>query len=329
MSSDMKTGSNLTFTGNVLHLAAPYEIANSGYKKGAQFFLHIPKTGGTSVHFSLQGAFQAESADGKIPYTRFRVERIAGQSPVMISPQWRGSWPVISALDNKATIKADFNFFSAHCAFGFDQLLGIEGGQYFTLVRDPIEREISAFNFLHQKGYLARDASLSNMISSGALLDNPQVRLIAGHDFMTGECTQKTYDVAVRNIETYFLLAAPSSETHSVIKTLLGLYNLPPVAYVKSQVTGVKLIEAGGDDLKDQLASYHAYDRILHNYVSGKWSAWAKENLAGERVIGQNEKVVVIGPEYFEERRPRIMSYRDLPQTLDDNDLKNTHTLDL
>lgn len=119
-------------------------------------FLHVPKTGGTSLHATLSSHFAPE---------RFCPERFNGLR------DWR-----LGAL-------AAFDYYSGH--FDYESCLGIPGAsvQMVTLLRDPVRRLLSLYYFLraHRQDYAEAHglglALLARALPPDQFFAHPQVVL--------------------------------------------------------------------------------------------------------------------------------------------------------
>lgn len=290
---------SLSFAGSAYAYAEPFEVSGISYDpREPQLFVHIPKTAGTTVHFVLMAALEERLQRSEASYQRFSVPRVAGVSPINIAPGWTGSWSEVTARAPTFVPPGERAFMSAHCPFGFHALLSLDRARYFTLVRDPVAREISSFNFQYQRGFLPATAQLTHLLDSGQVLDNPQVRMLAGRDAMSGACTETTYDLAVENLHRSFVLAASDRQTLPFIQALLGLYRLPPVAYVRSQVTGLKLSDRADRTLEQRLREFHTFDARLVEHVERQWHAWSARHTQPGVAANPADEILAVGPDF-------------------------------
>ncbi len=181
---------------------------------------------------------------------------------------------------------------------------------YFTVIREPVAREISTYNFLFQTGAFEKDESFGSFTKR--MVDNPQVRCIAGHEYMDGPCTQTTFDVAVNNLETHFRVYGPSEETDDVINVLIGLYGWMPVAYCSFNITKKKLIKETCTELKQALIEKHAWDVKLHQHVKAHWIQFKEEYGIKNRVLSPNDSVLSINKDFSKTKRYSISQFSKL-----------------
>jgi hypothetical protein len=143
--------------------------------------------------------------------------------------------------------------------------------QYICLVRHPVDREISDANFAYQRNYIESEQVESYLLDK--MLDNPQVRMIAGREYMKGPCTEETFAKAIKNIEKDFLLIAPSEEIDTFLQILSTIQKWGPIAYAPMQITQQKAIDRPSEALKQQLLDKHQWDLKLYEWVNTHWAA--------------------------------------------------------
>ena len=109
-------------------------------------------------------------------------------------------------------------FFAAHAGFGLHELLPDPSRvQYITMLRDPVSRVLSTYQFLCREGSLPGGMSLQRFVECGRhfrpfYADNAQVRFLAGErgrviDSPPGTCTGEMLDRALHRLEHDIVLA--------------------------------------------------------------------------------------------------------------------------
>ena len=306
----IKRHSTLTFSGNQAVLARPYLLKDWQQENNAdcEIFLHIPKCGGTTLHFiMLSGALLRGKS-----CIRHVITDI--DQPVFICSGWVGAWN--AAWKEKLQPPTNPAYYSGHYPFGVHENI-TKTCSYITLLRDPVSREISSFNHHYQKGFHNGDISLfERMIDDKEFLDNPQVRMLAGASSMTGECDERTYQCAVNNLSNYFSLVGIVEKSGEFIQAMLAMNGWPATVYVRAQITGIKAIESISLQLTEKLYTYHKYDKRLHELIEEKWEQWKKVNIIGESKLDPGDQVIYLPPDIHKSRRPWLITGSDLKQIL-------------
>jgi len=116
-------------------------------------FVHIPKTGGTSMALALEGrAMKDDILIGDTPKARKRRKRIAGVTSA--GRLWKHSTLAdIDGLVTPAQIAAAFTF---------------------TLVRNPWDRMVSYYHWLREQGFVHPAVTLAKSRDFSSFLNDPQ-----------------------------------------------------------------------------------------------------------------------------------------------------------
>jgi hypothetical protein len=253
-------------------------------------FIHPPKVGGTNVVYVIDAIKSIKSH-------RFAVPRIAGVSPGLITQGWLGG--LISLKEQcKETSNNEcskYNFLSGHFPYGAHNYLHNKY-QYITLIRHPVEREISSVNFDYQRGYIKnKQEAIKTLIA--VMIDNPQTRMLAGESYMSGECNERTLEVAKKNMEK-FLLVGVTEDTNSFVQALISILNAEPVAIGKSQVTQDKIFKKLPKEIQSALLNKHQYDLALYKYAKDRWKKWKQANIFSTLPITAQQKILTILPDF-------------------------------
>lgn len=160
--------------------------------KNKLFFLHLPKTGGTTLGDIIKQEYGAKN-----------TLTIDQQFHKVVKP------PKISDEDKQA-----IKVIKGHFCFGYHQFFN-SSFSYFTLVRDPIKRVISDYNHIYRipQHWLHHQVTCQNMtleeyVISGTskLSENGQTRFLSGMnteiDF--GQCSREHLELAKNNLDQYF-----------------------------------------------------------------------------------------------------------------------------
>lgn len=255
---------DVVFCDPTLHLARPWRLRQPAAADESVIFLHVPKSGGTTVDFLLAAA----AAWKQETYRRLAIGRLFAP-PVWLTPGWTGAW---GAAETRFASPAP-RLLSGHFPFGLHARLP-GPARYVTLIRDPVAREISSFNFHVQRGFLSATARLEALLEQRTLLDNPQTRLLAGPEAMDGPCTEAVFAAACAHLEQHFALVCPTEASAGFIAALLGYLGYPPVLHTHNQITRVRSLSAPSPELRASLAAYHAWDVRLHARAGAMWATW-------------------------------------------------------
>ena len=223
-------------------------------------FLHIPKAAGSSVNIFLEVA-------GKYLKKYYYHCNVRNYNPsIKIIENWQGASQ--TAFEIPLDIRNKINFLSGHFIFGVNQIFE-SNCKYFTVIREPIDRELSSINYIYQNGQFNKGENIEQYLLN--VLDNPQVKMLAGSKYMHKTCNDEIFSLAVKNLEKHFLLYAPAEKTNELLQALIGIYDLPNFSYYQSNITKKKLLNKIDSNLEQKLLDYHTYDSKLYKLVKEHW----------------------------------------------------------
>ncbi len=190
-------------------------------------FLHIPKTGGTTLNSILS--------------KKYPRDRIYSTGSV-----WRGD-PLKEVRAISSTKLRNISLFRGHMPFGIHEFLP-KPSTYITMLRDPVERVISHYYFVlaHPSHYdhlelVSNEMTIDQFIQSGISkeMDNGQTRILSGvgSELSFGECDRKLLDKAINHIGEHFAvvgLMEKFDESLLLIKRAMS-WGSPPV-YIRKNV---------------------------------------------------------------------------------------------
>ncbi len=231
-----------------------------------QIFFHIPKTAGSTLNQIMTRQYGAKAI--------YRTHSF--------QPHQREA-EIFFARGNRDVART--RVFSGHFYFGIHEYLPKPSVQ-FTLLRDPVEREISNYyhalretgSVYHQK-YLSQVAprmTLEGFIGSGfdPDLDNMQTRLLAGLDSVSapvpyGQCNEEMLERALANLKTHFVFAGITEEFDASILLLKDLLGWKSPYYRKENIGSNRPPpqEISQQALEAIYANTH-YDRRLYAHVT-------------------------------------------------------------
>jgi hypothetical protein len=189
-------------------------------------FLHIPKTGGTTLTNCIYHQYKAdryyESEEGKL------VDGIY-YYPAGLHKELDTTIPakVIRALE-----RHDISAVVGHFSFGIHTHIS-KPWAYVTLLRNPVDRVVSLYYHIRRD----KDTRLHKIVSSGLSIedfvlhlscreaDNDQTRRISGLEPAFGACSISILEKAKDNLRRYFSVVGVTEcfdETLILIKRTLG-----------------------------------------------------------------------------------------------------------
>lgn len=238
-------------------------------------FIHTPKTAGTNLDTLLKLLAQV----GNFSYREF-YEACLDNGDIITIPRGCGSG--LKAFrwhlgDDNWVLDPSTRVVLGHMPVpqGHYNNASVE---FFSIVRDPVDRLLSLGNFLYQWGYVSAEHLEQHVLDIE--VDNLQTRMIAGEAFMDGPCTDATYAQAIENINSKFAFVAPIEEIDTVMSTLAQHFGAPHVAYTKTQIGVFKILTSTQTNLTEQLRARNSYDSRLYTYVQDYWQKWTQRFIA-------------------------------------------------
>ncbi|MEM9217591.1 MAG: sulfotransferase family 2 domain-containing protein [Cyanobacteria bacterium P01_F01_bin.150] len=222
----------------------------------ALIFLHIMKTGGTSLFKVMLQQYSKDLTFHYVPMKKGkRLEDFQ-------------RWP---------QEKRDrLQFFHGHGCYGAHQWL-TQPSRYITMLRQPVKRVLSLYYFIHHNP--KRDVpaegpcpTLKSYLDAQVLaIDNGQTRAIAGKaaaDFAFGECTSELLDIAKQNLSHFLAVGTTErfDESLLVFKHVLKLNN---VLYARTNENGRKptIDEMASEDIA-RIKALNQLDEALYDYAN-------------------------------------------------------------
>lgn len=223
-------------------------------------FVHIPKTGGTTLDQVLNREAEGNSfwLDGG---PRNAMERLRQMAPAEAGK---------------------YDLYAGHLPVGLHEVIP-SMCEYVTFLRNPVDRMISHYYHVHGepdhpsfKDIVEGGMSLHEFVSSNLTLeiDNLQTRFVAGLEAndrtpMNG-CTDELFDIAMHNLDTLFVAVGVQEyfdESLLLFCDLLG-WKKPPV-YVPQRVNGTRpRSEEISEDTRRAILDRNHLDQRLHQRVS-------------------------------------------------------------
>lgn len=178
-------------------------------------FLHIPRTGGTTLRSILRR--QNQGAEFSVAAT---VSAHLGRKWMDVPASEREQYARSVLLGMTPQERAEITLLEGHMDFGWHALLG-RPARYVALAREPVERMVSLYRYVlglprhpHRAAIQERRLSVVGYMESGLAMtaDNGMIRRLSGlgNAIPFGQCTREHLDLARRNLREHFLIVGPT-----------------------------------------------------------------------------------------------------------------------
>jgi hypothetical protein len=181
-----------------------------------------------------------------------------------------------------------------HVAMDVDTIFD-RPSKFFTIIREPVDRAISNFFHNRTQPHLAsypfiKDLALEQYLDSGIGLDahNHQVRMLSGcaeldapwdpqgKPISTPPVERRHLEMAKRNIEDRFIVAAPLEQFSALVWFFKRLYGFPThrmFYQVRNETPGRPRAEAVSQATRKRLQEWNMYDLELYRWVQQRFAA--------------------------------------------------------
>ncbi|MEK6734645.1 MAG: hypothetical protein AABY27_06060, partial [Pseudomonadota bacterium] len=221
-------------------------------------FLHQSKTAGTNIDYMIKALAQ----NSGFIEERARVPAKEGVSPnLFVEGSIGGLSSIYSDPERFDCSNRDIKFISGHMPLPTIQHeidYFKTTVNYVTLVRDPIDRELSLANYLYQRNYIKQEEVESFLLTQ--TIDNIQTRFLAGEEYMVGECNEDTFNAAKQNILNQITLTIPTEEVEILMSILAKHFDYQNIAYSKGQISGMKILTRDNATICEELAHKNQFD---------------------------------------------------------------------
>jgi hypothetical protein len=247
-------------------------------------FFHIPKAGGTTMNTILQHCladkyfnigFGEEPPDTSLwVYSTARIAKKFHQLSAMRQGEVR-------------CMGGDHLTYDVHTIFD-------QPSRFFTILRHPVDRVISNFFFLQTWRSLPcyrfiKDLTLEQYLDSGIGLDqdNQQVRMVSGcreldapwdpegRPISTPPVERLHLEMAKRNIEERFIVAAPLEQFTALVWFLKRLYGWPlhrVLFRIANKNANRPRLENVSEAARKRLETLNQYDIELYEWVKARFA---------------------------------------------------------
>lgn len=266
-------------------------------------FLHIPKAGGSTLRSVLKNQFQKK----EIFEIRDRLNK-----------KEKDFNKLLELSKNEKFVKVN-KLLIGHLFFGMHETLGIQA-QYLTMLRDPIKRSISNYNYIisnpahfqHHKITSSKMSLYDFLRSSDGGNDSNRMTLILSGDGMKGEkCSSESLKKAKNNLSSHFKWVGFTEYfDESLILLKKELNSTHSLTYYKKNITTKNLSK---DNIPSHVVDYatqqNKYDVELYNWALEIF----KKNLEKNKDFVESEmKIFLKKQEIFKN------SFRTIPHQFED-----------
>lgn len=236
------------------------------------FFLHIPKTAGSSLNYIIKNNFQSKAQEIRWHWTTWITQDELTQKLKEVDPY-------------------DKQLIHGHFVFGTHELLNQTDAKYLTFVRDPLKKAQSGYHHVkrdtrakYHSDYIQKkmdDYLLDNRIFEN---DNGLVRRLSGigNEIPYGQVSVHHFNLAIENINKNFLAVGITEHFDLSIELFRSLGVFKNVYYWKQNVSKKKTPDSNiklSDAIREKFRDTNRFDYDLYSYCLDKFNK-RTENLA-------------------------------------------------
>lgn len=238
-------------------------------------FLHIPKTGGVTVHNILVRQFAPSRQylqEGVVH--REHLEHIRTGKPFARVPQNEGNTPFLRQLAQMSEDRLrGLELIQGHFWFGIHEALP-QPCSYITLLRNPVDRVLSLYH--HRVTQQNLDMAIEEYIDSARdwQINNEQTRRLVGASddgsyAVREPCTAHMLELAKQHLTEHFPVVGVTERFDESALLIFRKMGLIPRAYLRKNVGSGRI---GQRDiparLSKQIEAYNEYDIELHRFAT-------------------------------------------------------------
>lgn len=290
---------NLSFAATEYQFYKSFKLnPSSGSGQKQQVFIHIPKTAGTTLDRICTAL-----CVHKI-YDYWRVK--GGVSADFLAWNNAEALTQLKELSQRPNFSSP-RFISGHFPF-CPELFDVNKVDFITLLRNPHSQLTSFYNFLIQRNVIDKADSLEKTIKSGRLMDNMQVRQLAGEAYIKGPCDAGTLQKARDNLDQYFSLVGTADNFRDFVTLWLSMNDWPNVVFPSFQVTGVKTLQSPTPELNDLITDFNQYDNELYHFARQKFASDFKRHIPDVSALEEQDEVLYLPEEGITTNASKLIS---------------------
>ena len=136
-----------------------------------------------------------------------------------------------------------------------------------TLIRNPIDRSFSHYNFQAQRGIIDTNTYLKDCFDKGFIPDNIITRQFSGN--LNKKLDVEDYHLALKNLKNKINLIFDFDNSKSLINYIISIYDLPNVIFQNQQITKNKYLKKNQENL-NIIKFFNKYDFQLFKEINEK-----------------------------------------------------------
>ena len=242
----------------------------------ALIFLHIPKTAGTTLNRIIEWQYD--------PRRIFTVD----------PHQIRATVKRLRTLPEER--RRNLQAVRGHFIYGVHDCLP-QGGTYITILRDPVKRVLSSFQFiqrrplhpLHRK-LKTKGVGVKEFLEITANRQNLQTKMLAGVSY-TGPCDESTFAQARENMEKTFRVVGISERFQESLLLIATSFGWKIPYYENRKVS--KTRAAVDPSVLEQIREMNPYDIALYEYGMSRLDEDLRKN---EQAISETARALQATP---------------------------------
>jgi len=221
---------------------------------------HIPRTGGTTLD-SIMRAVAGPRAG--------QYSRAMGT----IYDQYLGSEKsdAVEFILKRQEKLGKVQHLIGHLPFGIHERLGFDAATYGVIVREPTIRAFSQIKMSLPDVSRIGPNEIRKILRDNKLIDNIQVRMIAGCYNSEEPCDESMFDRAVSNLENYYAYVGIQENFGQFLHLVMENENWPSVLYITKHTSRYTQISFPSESA-ELLEPYIYLDKLLYSLVKEKFN---------------------------------------------------------
>ena len=229
------------------------------FKKGdynkSLFFFHVPKSAGTTFSVIFSWLFKKQT-------------RIKGPLFINNDKMGKTAFELFNECPNYEFYNK-FNFIYGHLPFEIHSLLK-KPFKTISLIRNPIERTISHYNWMLNRGYCSKNQDLQSLFDENKISKNTITNQFSGQGF-TNKNSDNNLNLAYENLSKKIDLLYKSEDIFLLIKKIISEYSLPDILFQNQQESVYKKNIKNEIDInilkENNQMDIELYDMLIKNSI--------------------------------------------------------------